>query len=122
MLQEFQPIERVAQNPMTLPRELSNVDKHRIVHPTVVRVGDIAPVLTPNGHATISETWYAEGEQLEVGTLLAWADYNRTGPYPNINMETLPVRLHFGSAPDRGLGTVEDVVKDIIERCAENFF
>jgi hypothetical protein len=121
-MQGFQTEHRNPQNPLTLLHDLWNTDKHRILHATLISVGDIGPQFKGNEDAEIRDVWYAKGEQLVVGTKFADVLFEQSGPDPQVDMESLRVNIAFGDCPDIAINALRDVTRDILDGATEEFF
>ena len=76
---------------------MSNTDNHRLLHGTLVTVAK-TPEFVGNDDADVREVWFARNKKLEVGTKFACVEFTRHGPKPQVDMDTLPVTIHFGIA------------------------
>lgn len=94
------PPEPGAVNLLAVLHDFSNIDKHRVVHSTLVRLTDQPPHLTGVGFTAVRVNWGTTPVEdgAELGRLKVFVDRRDSA---EVEIEgTIPVDLHFG---DRGL-------------------
>jgi hypothetical protein len=126
--EELQPYQRsrdprmVKRQPLYVLRELSNIDKHRVVHPAWAAVRatpDIRMDFRSNldaGELLETELLLHSDEALHDGMLLLRARFPLPGPKPEVRLETeLPLYVGFG---DDDLSVAKETLPKLVEHTA----
>ena len=129
-IQDFQPYNGTYKDPLTHPltrlQKLSNIDKHRSIHRTLVSQADTEPGFWTEDCeiAGSAPPPIAKGVPLENGGEVARVTVRVTGSDPKVNMHTFPVDIAFGDSPrtpQENLIALYEITSDIIERCQPFF-
>jgi hypothetical protein len=121
-MEGFQTAQGGPSDLLMLIRELSNTDKHRIMHPLAVSIADQTPDFVATKDAVIRDVSYVPGKLLVENTEFATVAFEKTGPDPEVEMRGLPVVLSFGDAPDSALRPMQDIVTQVLHEATEAFF
>lgn len=126
-LQPYHAGDRAPSHLLTLLRELSNTDKHRVIHPMfgwfrsdLVR----EPAFTPNEDAIVRKRQLARIERMEDGAIIARVEITPVGPNPQVEMDAhVQIDIAFGDEALRAdsLSKVGQRVHQIIEGFAAAF-
>jgi hypothetical protein len=119
-MERFQPKQHRPDDLLFLLRELSNADKHRVMHPIAVSVANQTPEFVGNEDAVIREIFYEAGKPLVEEAEFATVTFEQTGPDPHVEMRGLPVVLSFGAVPDHALRPMQNLVTQILNEATES--
>lgn len=125
VIERFQPYRGGdAPNPLRDLNAFWNDDKHRLVHPVIVRASERSPVYDGSDVGEIEEIWRETKRPLKLDTEVACVRAVPNGPNPNVYMEEFPIQIAFGKRRrliDEDVPTLRDITRDIVDRCAQFF-
>jgi hypothetical protein len=124
VIDEAQPYHRGGQamhHPLAHLQRLSNTDKHRLLHASVMRLADAKPDLEVVGleHGQAAMLSFTVGREVDEGAYVLFAELSPADPEPTISLRgTIDVGVYFGDPPLQGadLERIGLAVREICNR------